>query len=222
MDVSRGRQPLLPRHRRLGDGRAPRWRHLGRRRRDRDDGREPWSGMFVTLGAIDKAAHMWGAQNDAANFTGGCNTGDPVADGAAQTHVRAPPRTPTSSSARCWTPWRRSTRATAARPSSCSPPTTAPPTASTSTARTPPAPATATGTTHPTRVWDAGRVHPATDPLYNQPSPNLQPLIDTGNIQFSYQSTAIEAWLIDHSTYQKKLGASAMLKTPGRDRELLA
>ena len=29
---------------------------------------EPWSGMFVTLGAIDKAAHMWGAQADAANF----------------------------------------------------------------------------------------------------------------------------------------------------------
>ena len=31
----------------------------------------------------------------------------------------APPRTPTSSSARCWTPWRRSTPATAARPWSC-------------------------------------------------------------------------------------------------------
>ena len=50
--------------------------------------REPWSGMFVTLGAIDKAAHMWGAQKDAATFMGACHTGDPVADGAAQTHVR--------------------------------------------------------------------------------------------------------------------------------------
>ena len=27
---------------------------------------ENWSGMFVTLGAIDKAAHMWGAQADVA------------------------------------------------------------------------------------------------------------------------------------------------------------
>jgi hypothetical protein len=26
--------------------------------------RENWSGMFITLGAIDKAAHMWGAQAD--------------------------------------------------------------------------------------------------------------------------------------------------------------
>ena len=28
--------------------------------------KENWSGMFVTLGAIDKAAHMWGAQADVA------------------------------------------------------------------------------------------------------------------------------------------------------------
>ena len=26
--------------------------------------RENWSGMFITLGGIDKAAHMWGAQAD--------------------------------------------------------------------------------------------------------------------------------------------------------------
>ena len=26
----------------------------------------------------------------------------------------------------------------------------------------------------------------------------LKPLIDTGNVAFSYQSTAIETWLIDH------------------------
>ena len=41
-------------------------------------GQEDWSGMFVTLGAIDKAAHMWGAQDDAANFQGNCNDPDPV------------------------------------------------------------------------------------------------------------------------------------------------
>ena len=49
---------------------------------------ETWSGMFVTLGAIDKAAHMWGAQADAANFTGDCNDPDPAIRGANQTHVR--------------------------------------------------------------------------------------------------------------------------------------
>jgi hypothetical protein len=43
-------------------------------------GIEPWSGMFITLGGIDKAAHMWGAQNDTGGGT--CSTG------AEQTHVR--------------------------------------------------------------------------------------------------------------------------------------
>src|SRR4051794_23708056 len=42
--------------------------------------KENWSGMFVTLGAIDKAAHMWGAQVDVA--PGSCTTL------AAQTHVK--------------------------------------------------------------------------------------------------------------------------------------
>ena len=50
--------------------------------------REPWSGMFVTLGGIDKAGHMWGAQADADTFTGDCDADDPVVAGAAQTHVR--------------------------------------------------------------------------------------------------------------------------------------
>ena len=49
---------------------------------------EPWSGMFVTLGAIDKAAHMWGAQDDAANFHGDCNDPNLTIRGANQTHVR--------------------------------------------------------------------------------------------------------------------------------------
>ena len=35
---------------------------------------ENWSGMFVTMGGIDKAAHMWGAQDDAANADPDCTT----------------------------------------------------------------------------------------------------------------------------------------------------
>ena len=41
--------------------------------------RENWSGMFVTLGGIDKAAHMWGAQAD--NAPRNCSTLN------SQTHV---------------------------------------------------------------------------------------------------------------------------------------
>ena len=36
-----------------------------------------------------------------------------------------------------------------------------------------------------------------------------------GNLQFSYQSTAIETWLIDNSTKQKKQGAANVLAMPG-------
>ena len=72
--------------------------------------REPWSGMFVTMGAIDKAAHMWGAQNDAATFMGRATRAIPWPTVPPRRTFDAPPRTPTSNSARCWTPWRRSTR----------------------------------------------------------------------------------------------------------------
>ena len=36
-----------------------------------------------------------------------------------------------------------------------------------------------------------------------------------GNVQFSYQSTAIETWLRDYSTAKKKAKASTMLAMPG-------
>jgi hypothetical protein len=40
----------------------------------------------------------------------------------------------------------------------------------------------------------------------------LQPLNDTGNIAYSYQSTAIEAWLINQS-WSKKMEAAAVVRT---------
>jgi hypothetical protein len=43
-------------------------------------------------------------------------------------------------------------------------------------------------------------------------SPALQPLMDTGNVEFSYQSTAIETWLKDWSM-AKKLAAAAVTET---------
>ena len=67
----------------------------------------------------------------------------------------------------------------------------------------------------PTGVWDGGSFVPPTDPLYNQPSPALQPLIATGNIQFSYQSTAVEAWLIDRAPSKQIAAAAAALTLPG-------
>jgi hypothetical protein len=176
---------------------------------------EDWSGMFVTLGAIDKAGHMWGAQADAENFAADCTTGDPVADGAAQTHVRCAAENADAQLGRMM-------RAVRSLDASDGGETLVVLTADHG----------ATYGKHfygkntsgagdsnwyyaPTGVWDAGALVPPTSTLYNQPSLALQPLIDTGNIQFSYQSTAIEAWLIDHSVAKLKQGAAAMLQTPG-------
>lgn len=176
---------------------------------------ENWSGMFVTLGAIDKAGHMWGAQDDAANFTGQCVTGDPVADGAAQTHVRCAAENADVQLGRLM-------RTVTALDASDGGKTMVVLTAdhgATFGKHFYGSPTADAGDTNwyyaPTGVWDAGEFLPPGDPTYGVPSTALQPLIDTGNLQFSYQSTAIEAWLIDHSNAKLKQGAAAMLRTRG-------
>ncbi len=112
-------------------------------------------------------------------------------------------RSPTCSWGRSWMPSRRSTRPTAGRPWWCSPPTTVRRTAgTTSTGRR------TVGHQQQQLVLRARRrvgrgftlgaraqLPRDTSHIYNQPSPALQPLIDTGNVQFSYQSTAVETWL---------------------------
>ena len=50
---------------------------------------------------------------------------------------------------------------------------------------------------------------------YNKPSPTLKPLLDTGNVQFSYQSTMIETWLTDNSMDKKREAAKIMRTLPG-------
>lgn len=54
---------------------------------------------------------------------------------------------------------------------------------------------------------------------YNLPgrpiTPALKPLIDTGNVAFTYSSTAIEAWLTDFSMPKKIAAAKVMRTRPG-------
>ena len=45
-------------------------------------------------------------------------------------------------------------------------------------------------------------------------SASLKPLMDTGNVEFSYQSTAIETWLKDWSPAKRKEAAAVMEKLP--------
>ena len=181
--------------------------------------REPWSGMFVTLGGIDKAGHMWGAQADAATFTGDCDADDPVIAGAAQTHVRCAAEIADEQLGRML-------EAVADLDEADGGETLVVLTADHGATfgeqfygKTGPVGISNSNWYYaPVGVYDAGSTGPLvppSDPLYNTPSPSLAPLIATGNVQFSYQSTAIETWLIDHSTAEKTEGADAMLEMPG-------
>jgi hypothetical protein len=179
---------------------------------------EDWSGMFVTLGGIDKAGHMWGAQADVAPAD--CSTGP------AQTHVAC-------AAAIADHEFGRIIDAVEALDAEDGGDTLVVLTADHG--------ATFGQSFHgrrdlglsnsnwyyaPVGVWDAGiftdptqtpcRHFPTciTSSIYHQPSDDLQDLVDMGNVQFSYQSTAIETWLIDHSVAQKREGAAVILGMP--------
>ncbi|MFC4161283.1 alkaline phosphatase family protein [Chitinimonas lacunae] len=49
----------------------------------------------------------------------------------------------------------------------------------------------------------------------DKPVPAIQPLIDTGNVQFNYQSTTVNTWLKDDSLAKKREMAKIMRKLPG-------
>ncbi|MEA2444732.1 MAG: hypothetical protein QOJ12_2024 [Thermoleophilales bacterium] len=61
--------------------------------------------------------------------------------------------------------------------------------------------------------WYTGTSH--NDGTFSPASPALKPLMDTGNVEFSYQSTAIETWLKDRSPAKKNEAALAMRTLPG-------
>ena len=64
--------------------------------------------------------------------------------------------------------------------------------------------------------WYAGAWHAGSSTVTTSTgSPVLKPLMDTGNVAFSYQSTAIETWLVDRSMTKKKEAAAVMTTLPG-------
>ena len=71
-----------------------------------------WSGMFVTSGRSTRPRTCGVRRPTPPTSQVTATIRDPVAAGAAQTHVRARPRTQTSNSGRCWMRSRRWTRAT--------------------------------------------------------------------------------------------------------------
>lgn len=163
---------------------------------------ENWSGMFVTLGGIDKAGHMWGADQD--------TTGHDCSTGEGQVHVDCQAKNADIQLGRML--------------DKLSALGILDDTLVVLTADH--------GATHganfygkttldagnsnwywaPNGVWDGGLFDTTT---YNSPSPALLPLNATGNVQFSYQSSAIETWLIDSSPAQLTAEAAVMKTIPG-------
>jgi len=167
---------------------------------------EDWSGMFVTMGAIDKTAHMFGADADTA--TPDCSTGE------GQVHVKCAAE---NADVQLGKLLAQVAAVDAAKGGE------------TLVVLTADHGATYGQNFHgkdallagdsnwyyaPNGVWDAGAFDTVT---YNSPSPAIAAFGATlnGNLQFSYQSTAVEAWLIDRSPAKQQQAAAAALALPG-------
>jgi arylsulfatase A-like enzyme len=157
---------------------------------------ENWSGMFVSLGGIDKAGHMWGADQDVQT---------PPGSEDYQTHVEAAAKIADEALGQIVRKLRDLGQLD-----------------ETLIVLTADHGAThggefygkkAKGSATSNTNWYYGSF--VNDVPYLDPSPALKPLLDTGNVQFSYQSTGIETWLIDDSRSKKREAANVMKTLPG-------
>jgi hypothetical protein len=171
---------------------------------------EDWAGMFLTLGGIDKAGHMWGAQDDTApqdcsTLAGmthvGCNAENAdvqfgkILDAVEQVDAEQGGETLVVLTADHGATYGEDFYGKTALLSDNSNWYYAPP---------------ALG------VWDAGTNGVLDTVTYSNPSPPVRDILNAdGNVQFSYQSTAIETWLIDRSAAMKRAKATTMLSMPG-------
>lgn len=155
--------------------------------------RENWSGLFLTMGGIDKAGHMWGGLNDRRPFPPGARK---------KTHLPAIARNADEQVGRIISKlkrlgqlddtlvvlttdhgqlWARNFYGENAPGQS-------------------------------NFNWYYGADD---DEEYLDNQPALQPLIDTGNVETSMQDSAIRTWLIDNSAARKKEAADVMATLPG-------
>lgn len=160
--------------------------------------KENWSGMLVTLGGIDKAGHMWGAQHD----TGG-SPGSPDE----KTHLSYAVKLADMELGRLLQKLKDLSQLdeTLIVITSDHGATYAKNFYGTDDA--------VSGEHSSYTNWYYGKTVNSED--YNKPPAALKPLIDTGNVQSSYQSTAIETWLKDNSPEKKREAAKVMRSLPG-------
>jgi type I phosphodiesterase/nucleotide pyrophosphatase len=154
---------------------------------------EPWSGMLLTLGSIDKASHMWGGITDDGTY--------PAGSPEEQAHLRFIAKTADEQVGRLIAKLRSLgqldetlvvlTTDHAGQPA-----------------------LHFNGVNEAARSdfnWYYGATQNGT---FLAPSPSLKPLIDTGNVRFTYQDSAIRTWLTDTSDAAKRSAAKVMATLP--------
>lgn len=156
--------------------------------------RERWSGLFMTLGGIDKAGHMWGGLNDDRPFPAGARN--------PQAHLPYLARTADAQVGRVIDRLRSLGQLD-----------------ETLVVLT-----TDHGQLWSKHFYGengAGRGNfnwyygADADETYLDNQPALQPLIDTGNVEVSMQDSAIRTWLTDTSVEAKQEAADVMSTMPG-------
>jgi hypothetical protein len=156
-----------------------------------------WSGLFVSLPSVDKAAHMWGGVND---------PGPEGLDGDAKTHMEYATATADAQVGRIMDALEESgdldhtlVVLTADHGSVAA------------------APGHFHGTYDPELNygffnWYYGDVE--NDIFYNRPQPALQELVDTDNLGLSYSDSSINVWLLDQSAAAVAEAAGIMEDMP--------
>lgn len=156
--------------------------------------REDWSGLFLTMGGIDKAGHMWGGLNDVPPFPRGARDKMSHLPFAARVADRQVGRllhklrdlgqldetliVLTTDHGQQWSH-------------------------------------DFYGEDGPGRGYYNWYYGADDDEEYLDPQPALQPLLDTGNVETSMQDSAIRTWLIDRSRAEKRQAADVMATLPG-------
>ena len=159
--------------------------------------KDAWSGIFVSLPGVDKAAHMWGGVNDREGATPGY---DPM------THMEYATRTADEQVGRIMRALKDSGELD-----------------STLVVLTADHGSVAAGAGHFHGTLGAGNDYgynnwyygdPENDVFYNTPQPALEPLVDTGNLAFSYSDSSLNVWLTDQSSAKVDQAAEIMRNMP--------
>jgi hypothetical protein len=156
--------------------------------------REDWSGLFLTMGGIDKAGHMWGGLNDRPPFPRGAQ--------GKMSHLPYVAKNADAQVGRLVDKLRRLGQLDETL----------------IVLTTDHAQLTSRhfyGENGPGRGnynWYYGADE---DESYLDPQPALEPLIATGNVEMSMQDSAIRTWLVDRSLAKRQEAARVMAELPG-------